>query len=392
MQVALTTLGVFHSFELARELDRRRLLHHILSPFPWKRLQREGLPRNRVRTWPWLATPYMLLPRLHMDAPPLRRWLEWNISTTLDNQALRYLDGIDVLIALSTTGLRSGQELQRRGGQWVCDRGSTHIRFQERVLLEEYARWGVHHIPHQERVSVREEQEYAAANFISVPSSFALRSFVREGVPAAKMRLMPYGVRLEQFKPAPLPPASAHASSHDEYNLLFAGQVSLRKGVPYLLQAFAALRHPHKRLRIAGALHPELRTVLDRLPRENVEFLGPVPQSELIRLMQQGHCLVLPSIEEGLALVLGQALACGCPVIATPNTGAEDLLTDGVEGFLVPPRDVPALAAAMQQLADNPQLQLQMRAAALERVQTIGGWSRYGELWAEFLAGIHRTD
>jgi glycosyltransferase involved in cell wall biosynthesis len=141
---------------------------------------------------------------------------------------------------------------------------------------------------------------------------------------------------------------------------------------------------------MAGFIQHDLRPVLDRLPKENVEFLSHQSQPELVTLMQQAHCLVLPSLEEGLALVQGQALACGCPVIATPNTGAEDLFTDGLEGMLVPPRDVPALTAAMQQVAENPQMQLQMREAALRRVQTLGGWSRYGELWEEFLDEIPR--
>jgi glycosyltransferase involved in cell wall biosynthesis len=135
-------------------------------------------------------------------------------------------------------------------------------------------------------------------------------------------------------------------------------------------------------------MQPDLRQIIDRLPQQNVELLGAIPQAELAQLMQQSDCLVLPSLEEGLALVLGQALASGCPVIATPNTGAEDLFTDGVEGMLVPPRDPAALTAAMQQLAKNSQLRLQMRDAAIKRVQSLGGWTRYGDQWEEFLATI----
>jgi glycosyltransferase involved in cell wall biosynthesis len=101
--------------------------------------------------------------------------------------------------------------------------------------------------------------------------------------------------------------------------------------------------------------------------------------------MRASHALVLPSVEEGLALVQGQAMACGCPVIATVATGAEDLFTDGVQGFIVPDRDVAALADRMQQLADDPALQRSMSAAALERVKRLGGWDHYGDLWDTLL-------
>jgi len=102
--------------------------------------------------------------------------------------------------------------------------------------------------------------------------------------------------------------------------------------------------------------------------------------------------MVLPSIEEGLALVQGQALACGCPVLSSTNTGGEDLFTDGIEGFIVPIRDPEALTARMQQLADDPALQSRMSEAALRRVRSLGGWSDYGDRWEALLKELVATE
>lgn len=104
--------------------------------------------------------------------------------------------------------------------------------------------------------------------------------------------------------------------------------------------------------------------------------------------MSRSHVLVLPSIEEGLALVQAQAMACGCPVLCSEATGGEDLFTDGQEGFIVPARDAAALTDRLQQLADDPALQAKMRAAALQRVQQIGGWSQYGDRWEALLTDL----
>ena len=95
--------------------------------------------------------------------------------------------------------------------------------------------------------------------------------------------------------------------------------------------------------------------------------------------------MVLPSIEEGLALVQGQAMACGCPVLSTTNTGAENLFSNGVEGFIVPIRDADSLNIRLQQLADDPALQRRMREAGLQRVLTMGGWQEYGDKWVSLL-------
>ncbi len=89
--------------------------------------------------------------------------------------------------------------------------------------------------------------------------------------------------------------------------------------------------------------------------------------------------MVLPSVEEGLALVLGEAMSCGCPVIASENTGAADLLTDGVEGYVVPIRSATAITARLQTLADDPDGRRRMSQAARERMTTVRGWGDYGD-------------
>ena len=152
------------------------------------------------------------------------------------------------------------------------------------------------------------------------------------------------------------------------------------------------MRHPHKHLTLAGSVQDDVRQLLATLPTEHVTFAGSLPQPELAALMARSHVLALASVEEGLALVQGQAMACGCPVVATTATGAEDLFTDGVEGFIVPDRDTAALADRLQQLADDPALRERMSAAALERVKTLGGWDQYGDQWdSRLLHAPHRA-
>src|ERR1700690_826861 len=103
-----------------------------------------------------------------------------------------------------------------------------------------------------------------------------------------------------------------------------------------------------------------------------------MPQNQLKNVMSRSHVMVLPSVEEGLALVQAQAMACGCPVVGTSHTGAEDLFSDGQEGYIVPIRDVSALAERLQHLADYPEQRTQMGQRALAKVKSYGGWHRYG--------------
>jgi glycosyltransferase involved in cell wall biosynthesis len=385
MRIVQATWGVFHHFDLAREMEQRGHLLHIYSTFPWARLKREGLPHSKVRTFPWLHVALLLvgkhIPGWRSAQDGLRyattmafdEWLDWRIPHT----------GVDALIALSGAGLKAGKHLQERGGIYICDRGSTHQLYQERLVNEELRRWGV--TPpvsgSKDALCRREVAIYETADAITVPSSFAARSFIESGIAKDKVHVIPYGVRLEKFHPVAEPAA-------DKFDVLFVGQVGLRKGVPYLLQAFAGLRHPHKRLRVVGSVHSDFKSILAQLPQSQVEFLGPQPQADVARYMSSSHVMVLPSIEEGLALVQGQAMACGCPVLASTNTGSEDLFADGVEGFIVPIRSPETLREKLQQLADDPALQRHMSEAALLRVRHLGGWTDYGDRWVDLLTRL----
>jgi starch synthase len=378
MRVVQVVHGTFHHFDLARELYARGHLQHIYSGFPWRRLEREGLPRDRVSTFPWIHTSLVLLGRYWRMPQTTLAYLGYQNSVQLDNRVASRIEDCDVVVGLSNSALKTGRLVQSRGGKYVCDRGSSHVRYQDAIVSEEYRRWGVLPLISDERSLRRQEAEYAAADAITVPSEFARRSFIEMGVSPEKVVKIPYGVQLSRFHPTKPP-------STDPFDVLFAGSVSLRKGVPYLLQAFQRLKHPRKRLRIVGAVDPDTLAILQRLGLDNVEILGSVLQEKLAEYMSSSHVMVLPSIEEGLALVQAQAMACGCPLISSVNTGGEDLFEDGVEGFLVPIRSPEAIHDRLAQLVDDPELQRRMSAAALLRVQSLGGWTTYGENYTAFL-------
>lgn len=374
MKVALSVIGKFHTFDLARELHAHGVLAGVLTGYPRFKLRAERLPDTSIHTFPWVMGPYMANPiKSRMPRSWIREW-ENLAATSFAQWTAHALPECDVFVGLSGSALKAGQVQQARGGRYVCDRGSSHIRMQEALLREEHRTWGMPFDGIDHRAIEREEAEYAQADCITVPSTFAWQSFVDQGVAPDKMRLLPYGVNLSRFAPCDAPDPA-------RFDVLFVGAMTLQKGVPYLLQAFNALRHPSKSLTFAGTISPQ---VIERMKAlglwsEAIQLLGHVPQPELKRWMSKSHVLVLPSVQEGFGMVMAQAMACGCPVIASENTGAHDLFDDGAEGFIVPIRDAQSLADRLQRLADEPDLRARMGANALDRVSRMGGWRDYGQ-------------
>ncbi len=382
MKVTIAVHGKFHLFELTRELHSQGVLERLFTGYPRWKLGGENLPLERVDTFPWLMTPLMAAARWGLGQQVGMRRLQRMVASTFDHHVRRNLPDCDVLLAISGRGLVAGRAAQLRGIRYVCDRGSSHIAYQDRILREEYARWRVPYPGIDPWIIERETAEYEQADAITVPSEFVLRSFLNEGVPAEKMRKVPYGVRLDRFRKVATPDPKS-------FDVLFVGGVSIRKGVPDLLDAYARIRHPRKSLTFVGGMSPEIRRLLDRhSPPPEVRFLGHWPQVRLREIMSRSYVMVLPSIEEGLAMVQAQAMACGCPVIASEHTGAADLFTDGAEGFIVPIRSPEMLAERLQELADDPARREAMGHAALARVRSLGGWRDYGKRMATVLENL----
>jgi alpha-maltose-1-phosphate synthase len=367
MKVCISSAGRFHTFDLAREVARRGHLARLYTAYPrWKV---EGIDTDRVSTFPWLMTPAMLANRLGLTA--IRDSLNYPTMISFDRWTAAHLEPCEVFHCLSGFGVQSHRVARERFGAFtICDRGSSHILFQETILREEFERCGLKWPGIDPRVIDRELAEYEYCDQIWVPSRFSLNSFVQQGVPRSKLILNPYGVDLSMFRPMP---------KHDDvFRVLFVGSISVRKGVHYLLEACAEAGVPGQDVWLIGACEPDANTLLERY-EGGFRLMGPFPRAELFNYFSQASVMVLPAIEEGLALVQAQALACGIPVIATFNSGAEDLFSDGVEGFIVPTRNPHAIAERIFQLREDSHLREQMSRAALERVRALGGWNAYGE-------------
>jgi glycosyltransferase involved in cell wall biosynthesis len=337
-------------------------------------LRNEGVPQELIHTYPWAQVPYMVFPWKHL-LPKSIIW-EWELLTAvpLGNWVAHNLPKCDIYVGLSGSSLQAGIKAHQLGARYVCDRGSAHIRVQDALLREEHSLWDMSYEGIDPRTIAREEAEYAEADLITVPSIFSYRSFVKQGVSAEKLHLLPYGVNVSRFQPVAEPALG-------QFDILYVGAMSLQKGIQYLVQAYQKINQPNKSLTFVGAPSQELIQMLKlrNLWPADTKVLGHVPQTELKNIMSRSHVLVLPSVQDGFGMVMAQAMACGCPVIASRHTGGEDLFTDGDEGYIVPIRDVYALTSRLQILADDHQLRISMGQRALARVKDLGGWSTYGQ-------------
>ena len=176
-------------------------------------------------------------------------------------------------------------------------------------------------------------QEAELANGWVAASRYTAQTLAAHGIPAEKIHVVPYGVSLKDFSPRVQPPAK-----EEPFTIIYVGSLIQRKGLSYLLDAVRALKTKNVRLLLRGRGGVD-RELLKHYSDVDYDLKLGLPLNELVEDLQRSDVFVLPSLTEGFAQVILEAMACGVPVITTANTCAPDVLTDGVQGFILPIRD-----------------------------------------------------
>ena len=378
MKVIISTLTKFHAFHLAEQLDKRGCLQKIITSFYSQKslfFQRFKKDNERISPQKVITNIFpVLIGTLLSKIPLINRF---NYSNKLfDKWASTQLDECDVLVVWSNVAASTLKAAKRYSAMTVLERGSTHILFQKEILEEEYKKYSLKIKPIDERTIQEDLVNYSISDYISVPSRFAKQTYIDHGIDPKKIIQIPFGVDLQTFRPV--------LKEDKMFRVIFAGSLSLRKGFHYLLEAFSGLKLKNAELLLIGPVNPEINQVLTKY-RDCYKYLGIVPHTELYKYLSQGSVFVLPSIEEGLAMVIPQAIACGLPVISTINTGGSDIIREGIEGFNVPIRNLNALKEKIIYLYEHEEERKQMGKNALERAKEFT-WDIYGEkIMSEYL-------
>jgi glycosyltransferase involved in cell wall biosynthesis len=211
----------------------------------------------------------------------------------------------------------------------------------------------------------RKEVELRLADKIVVPSSF-----VSETLPEiyrAKATTIPYGC------PPPLAENPLAPSRNGALRVFFCGSLGQRKGISYLFDAVAKMGSAVE-LTVVGSMVapcPALTRAMER-----TRWYQTVPREKVLELMRQSDVMVFPTLFEGRALVVLEALSQGLPVITTENSGTEDVVVDGKSGFLVPIRSVEEICAQLERIYHDRELLAHLKAGALS-VAGQSGWDVY---------------
>ncbi|WP_185731449.1 glycosyltransferase family 4 protein [Larkinella rosea] len=231
--------------------------------------------------------------------------------------------------------------------------------------------------------SIRDEVEFSLADsrldgliaepqlatFCLTASQFTRKTLIENGVPASRIKVVPYGVDTTAF------PQRKKAPSTTPFRIIFVGRMNQRKGLADLLQAVRLLKSRSIEVVLCGRGYID-QPIINEYKDLTITLHKGIGTEQLVRELHRSHVFVLPSLAEGFAHVVLEAMATGLPVITTENTCGPDVITEGKHGYLVPIRNPERLAAVLDAAMAEPKVWYEMGRQAAIQARTYT-WERF---------------
>tara|TARA_B100000886_G_C20424068_1_gene493039 strand:- start:3391 stop:4563 length:1173 start_codon:yes stop_codon:yes gene_type:complete len=384
MKITIIVGGKFHAFQLAKYLNNYKYLNQIITSYP-KYSLKNFVPEAKVIS---LLFKEIIKKGIDFLCPKILyskfNYYNDDFFDYVASKKINYNQS-EIIIGWSGFSKRSFQKASKKKCIKILERGSAHIVYQYEILKNEYCKLGIKPILPSKEIINKELEEYKLADFICVPSNFAKKTFIEEGVSENKLKVIPLGVDLDDFAQV------KKLKKNNNFIILSTGEVSVRKGSHLLIDVFNDLSIENSKLIFAGSIERGLKSYLNKIKKNsNIIFLGSVSEKKLKKLYNESSIFVLNSLEDGFGMVIPQAMACGLPVITTSTTGASEIIENNKEGFVIPPNNKDSLKEKIKILFNNNNLMDDMSKNSIKKVSEYYTWSSYGNKIIEFYQKIYK--
>ena len=371
MKVSISVPGRFHAFELAKQLESQGHLQCLVTSYPKFEVKKYGIPTRKVKSIVCkeiITRLYKWFFRKQPDSIWINHLYDWIASYKLPKNSDIYV----LWAGFAEISIKRLKKVNPKA-KFILERGSTHIQFQREILELVYKReLDMKPILPSYDVIIKERIEYELADFIAIPTTFVEKTFLSYKIPKSKLFVNPYGVDFKLFK------------SYNENNrsksirILFVGNFSIQKGASIFIDIIEQFTLSEKvKFSIVGNVESGILPKLNKyIETGKVIYHQHVPQNSLPEYYGNADLFLFPSYQEGLALVLLQAMSSGLAVLATENSGAKMLIEHEINGIIIN-HNVIDICREILSLLNNKNKLVQIQKNATQSIQNGFSWNDY---------------
>ena len=257
MKISIIVGGKFHAFNLAEQINNKKSLNQIVTSYPKYKLKKYGINKRQISSIILKEILIKFLNNLYF----LNSIINYNyiLCEYFDFKASKKINfkDADILVGWSGFSRKSFIKAKNFDCIKILERGSSHIEFQKKILIEEYNNLGIKpNVPSKNMID-KELEEYNLADFICVPSEYVKETFIKNGIAESKIIKIPYGVDLKEFSLI-----KNKRKNKNTFRIISTGSISVRKGSHYLLEAFKCLNLPNSELIFIGDISGDFKQII----------------------------------------------------------------------------------------------------------------------------------
>ena len=368
MQVVLATPGAWYLRHTAKAFEQRSALAGLWIS---DKNTTSVAPDKFHRCWPYhlaMKPFYQFAPQIWIERAIYGNFPLW--QAWLNRRAWPQANVAHAIMGFATELF---DRAEKTGALKVVDCPNSHPTSYYGYWQRECDLWCPgEKVPIPQWMFARMNRELERADLVVCPSVFVRDTMVLNGIPAEKCLVNPFGVDTDIFTPRTAVPARP--------KFVAIGTVCVRKGFQYLFRAFEIVKRqmPAAELVVVGDYKIDFRNERPKWAGTFTHFPN-LSHPELAKLLQTCTALVLPSLEEGFARVISEAMGAGLPILASYESGATTLVDDGIEGLIVRARDPQHIAEAMLRVGKDAELCRRMGEAAFKKGAVKNTWQDYGD-------------
>jgi len=279
--------------------------------------------------------------------------------------------------------LKSLKAVKKNGGIAICELATAHITFAKRILNEEkrlHPEWedSISNVDFPMYYEKRLVEEPNEADIVIAASAFTKLTLTESGISESKIHILPLGADIEHIKYL-----EKKRNKNKPLKLLFAGTVTQRKGIYYLLEAMKHFSKSEVELHIIGNMFGS-GAAFEKY-KDVYTYHGSLAQQQLFERYHEFDVLILPTIFEGFALVIVEAMAAGLPVITTAHSIGPELINDDQNGYIVPIRNIEAIKLSIEKIVNKTENEFQEMSKKARSSALNYSWSEYSNRLKDFL-------
>ena len=366
-----------YTIHLNNILNNNNYKSDYLTLYPLFKIDNEFKKNNTIISKSFFSTIFFFLYRYekYNYIKRINSFMQKIAFSRIEKFILKNIDNYDIFIIQASLGKGCLPFLKNK--ITLLDKWSEHVSIGKKISEKEFIKRNIK-IPFEQFYSTnnfqisQELSEYKLVDKIIVPSTFAYKTFIDEGFDPSKLQIIELaGFNSKDFYPTSYP-------VKESFEVLYVGRITLNKGIAYLIESFKKIKIKNKKLKMYGIMSQDTKEYFNNIELpDNIEILQPVKHQNLKYTYSKSDVLVQPSLFDGWSMVVTEALACGCPAITTSNTGASDIIKDGINGYVVPIMDSESIVECINKIYDEKHKSSFERDSIAKSVAQYKDWKKY---------------